>query len=165
MENIILHMPLLQVMSRKDQEQYWCHRSKPYSYISVDSFIKKFNESNLGFLLKEELSKPFDKSQTRKDSLCFRKYSLSKWEMLKACSRREILLMKRNSFIYLFKSGLVRSVTLARFPYHVPMYANLFLYAVSVQCVSHNDRFSTSWSYEGCSSWELSYGFYVHCSL
>ncbi|XP_020875007.1 ABC transporter G family member 41 isoform X2 [Arabidopsis lyrata subsp. lyrata] len=56
---------------------------------------------------KEELSKPFDKSQTHMDGLCFRKYSLGKWEMLKACSRREFLLMKRNSSIYLFKSGLL----------------------------------------------------------
>ncbi|CAH2079074.1 unnamed protein product [Thlaspi arvense] len=98
---------LQEVMSRKDQEQYWCHRGKPYSYISVDSFIEKFKESNLGVLAKEELSKPFDKSQTRKDGLCYRKYSLGKWEMLKACSRREYLLMKRNSFIYFFKSGLL----------------------------------------------------------
>ncbi|KAL1220620.1 ABC transporter G family member 41 [Cardamine amara subsp. amara] len=98
---------LQEVMSRKDQEQYWCHRDKPYSYISVDSFIKKFKESNIGLLVQEELSKPFDKSQTRKDGLCFRKYSLGKWEMLKACSRREFHLMKRNSFIYLFKSGLL----------------------------------------------------------
>ncbi|KAF8053007.1 hypothetical protein N665_1477s0014 [Sinapis alba] len=98
---------LQEVMSKKDQEQYWCHRDKPYSYISVDSFIKKFQESNLGVLVKEELSKPFHKSQSRKDGLCFRKYSLGKWEMLKACSRREYLLMKRNSFIYLFKSGLL----------------------------------------------------------
>ncbi|ESQ56007.1 hypothetical protein EUTSA_v10024221mg [Eutrema salsugineum] len=98
---------LQEVVSRKDQEQYWCHKGKPYSYISVDSFIEKFKESNLGLLVKEELSKPFDKSQTRKDGLCFRKYSLGKWEMLKACSRREFLLMRRNSFIYLFKSGLL----------------------------------------------------------
>lgn len=126
MENLILHMTLLQVMSRKDQEQYWCHKGKPYSYISVNSFINKFKESNLGLLLKEELSKPFDKSQTRKDGLCFRKYSLGKWEMLKACSRRELLLMKWNSFIYLFKSGLVRSSTLPRIPYHLPLHANHF---------------------------------------
>ncbi|KAF3522607.1 hypothetical protein F2Q69_00048184 [Brassica cretica] len=98
---------LQEVMSKKDQEQYWCLRDKPYSYISVDSFIDKFQESNLGVLVKEELSKPFQKSQSRKDGLCFRKYSLGKWEMLKACSRREYLLMKRNSFIYLFKSGLL----------------------------------------------------------
>ncbi|CAD5327980.1 unnamed protein product [Arabidopsis thaliana] len=98
---------LQEIMSKKDQEQYWCHRDKPYSYISVDSFINKFKESNLGLLLKEELSKPFNKSQTRKDGLCYKKYSLGKWEMLKACSRREFLLMKRNSFIYLFKSALL----------------------------------------------------------
>lgn len=168
-EPLITYMVLQQVMSKKDQEQYWCHRDKPYSYISVDSFIEKFQESNLGVLVKEELSKPFHKSQSRKDGLCFRKYSLSKWEMLKACTRREYLLMRRNSFIYLFKSGLVTFLfTLQRFHHHLPLYAQpffLFFSTVSFQCVSNNDRFSTSWSYDGCSSWELSYGFSLHCSV
>ncbi|XP_023634096.1 ABC transporter G family member 43 isoform X3 [Capsella rubella] len=98
---------LQEVISRKDQEQYWCHRDKPYCYVSIDSFIEKFEKSDLGLQLQDELSKICEKSQTHKDALCFRKYSLSNWEMLKACSRREFLLMKRNSFVYVFKSGLL----------------------------------------------------------
>lgn len=167
---LTIYMILLQqVMSKKDQEQYWCLRDKPYSYISVDSFIDKFQESNLGVLVKEELSKPFQKSQSRKDGLCFRKYSLGKWEMLKACSRREYLLMKRNSFIYLFKSGLVTFLLLCKegsiIIYHSMLNPFFLFSAVSFQCASNNDRFSTSWSYDGCSSWELSYGFSLHRSV
>uniref|UniRef100_A0A0D2ZSG0 ABC transporter domain-containing protein n=1 Tax=Brassica oleracea var. oleracea TaxID=109376 RepID=A0A0D2ZSG0_BRAOL len=98
---------LQEVISRKDQEQYWCHIDKPYCYVSIDSFIERFKKSELGLQQQEELSKTHDKSQAQKDALCSSKYSLSNWEMLKACSRREFLLMKRNSFVYVFKSGLL----------------------------------------------------------
>ncbi|KAK4275216.1 hypothetical protein QN277_018340 [Acacia crassicarpa] len=95
---------LQEVISRKDQAQYWCHEEKHYSYISVDQFIKKFKDSPVGQKLKEENSKPFDKSLNHKSALSFKKYSLTQWELFKACTMREILLMKRNSFVYVFKS-------------------------------------------------------------
>lgn len=103
-ENLVL---VLQVISRKDQEQYWCHIDKPYCYVSIDSFIERFKKTDLWLQLQDKLSKTCEMSHTQKDALCYRKYSLSNWEMLKACSRRELLLMKRNSFVYVFKSGLV----------------------------------------------------------
>ncbi|CAH2079072.1 unnamed protein product [Thlaspi arvense] len=98
---------LQEVISRKDQEQYWCHTDKPYCYVSIDSFIERFKNSDIGLQLQEKVSKSYEKSQSQKDALCFKKYSLSNWEMLKDCSRREFLLMKRNSFVYVFKSGLL----------------------------------------------------------
>ncbi|KAF8082788.1 hypothetical protein N665_0808s0024 [Sinapis alba] len=98
---------LQEVISRKDQEQYWCDIDKPYCYVSIDTFIERFKKSELGLQQREELSKTHDKSQAQKDALCSRKYSLSNWDMLKACSRREFLLMKRNSFVYVFKSVLL----------------------------------------------------------
>lgn len=76
----------------------------------MDHFIEKFKDSHLGRQLDEELSEPFDKSQSHKDALSFNTYSLSKWELFKACTRREFLLMKRNSFIYVFKSVQVASL-------------------------------------------------------
>ncbi|KAK9025002.1 hypothetical protein V6N11_064903 [Hibiscus sabdariffa] len=94
---------LQEVISRKDQEQYWHHTERPYSYVPVDQFVKRFKEYHIGQNLDEELSKPFDKSQSHKDALSFKSYSLSKWEIFKACSMRELLLMKRNSFTYVFK--------------------------------------------------------------
>ncbi|KAE8711890.1 ABC transporter G family member 37 [Hibiscus syriacus] len=45
-------------------------------------------------------------------------YSLSKWELFKACSMREFLLMKRNAFLYVFKSVqllVVGSMTMSVF--------------------------------------------------
>ncbi|CAK7326246.1 unnamed protein product [Dovyalis caffra] len=95
---------LQEVISRKDQGQYWHSTEQPYSYISVDQFVNKFKESRLGEKLDKELSKPFDKSKSHENALTFSKYSLTKWELFKACSAREFLLMKRNSFIYVFKS-------------------------------------------------------------
>uniref|UniRef100_A0A7N2L5K6 Uncharacterized protein n=1 Tax=Quercus lobata TaxID=97700 RepID=A0A7N2L5K6_QUELO len=93
-----------EVISRKDQAQYWYHMEEPYSYVSVDMFSRKFKESPYGKKLDEELSEPYDKSQSHKDALSFSVYSLSKWELVRACASRELLLMKRNSFIYIFKT-------------------------------------------------------------
>ena len=104
---LFFYFLLLQVISTKDQAQYWCYAYKPYSYVSVDQFAKKFKDFHLGHKLDEELSNTFDKSHSHKNSLSFRPYSLTKWELFKACTRREFLLMKRNYFIYVFKSTQV----------------------------------------------------------
>uniref|UniRef100_A0A6N2LL61 ABC transporter domain-containing protein n=1 Tax=Salix viminalis TaxID=40686 RepID=A0A6N2LL61_SALVM len=106
---------LQEVISRKDQGQYWFLTEKPYSYVSVDQFGKKFKESQVGKNLEEEISKPFDKSKNQKGALSLTKYSLTKWELFKACSVREFLLMKRNSFIYVFKTTqllIIASITM-----------------------------------------------------
>ncbi|KAB1202050.1 Pleiotropic drug resistance protein 3 [Morella rubra] len=93
-----------EVISRKDQAQYWCRTEEPYTYVSVDMLSRKFKESSYGKKLAEELSEPYDKSQGHQNSLSLSAYSLSKWELLRACASRELLLMKRNSFIYIFKT-------------------------------------------------------------
>ncbi|KAM4118795.1 hypothetical protein ACJW30_03G009000 [Castanea mollissima] len=93
-----------EVISRKDQAQYWYQMEVPYSYVSVDMFSRKFKESPYGKKLDEELSETYDKSQSHEDALSFSVYSLSKWELFRICASREYLLMKRNSFIYIFKT-------------------------------------------------------------
>nr|XP_023914219.1 pleiotropic drug resistance protein 3-like [Quercus suber] len=93
-----------EVISRKDQAQYWYQMEVPYSYVSVDMFSRKFKESPYGKKLDEELSETYDKSQSHKDALSFSVYSLSKWELFRICASREYLLMKRNSFTYIFKT-------------------------------------------------------------
>ncbi|KAK4836183.1 hypothetical protein QYF36_019619 [Acer negundo] len=95
---------LQEVISRKDQEQYWFHTELPYNYVSVDMFSRKFKESRLGKKLNEDLSEPYDKSKSHKNALSFSMYSLSRWELFRACMSRELLLMKRNSFVYVFKT-------------------------------------------------------------
>ncbi|KAK4835862.1 hypothetical protein QYF36_015451 [Acer negundo] len=95
---------LQEVISRKDQEQYWLHIDIPYNFVSADMFSRKFKESRLGKKLNEDLSEPYDKSKSHKNALSFSLYSLSRWNLFKACMSRELLLMKRNSFVYVFKT-------------------------------------------------------------
>ncbi|KAK6265196.1 hypothetical protein QUC31_016033 [Theobroma cacao] len=109
---------LQEVISRKDQAQYWYYEEQPYSYVSVDQFIKRFKECHIGLNLDEALSKPFYKSESHRNALSFKSYSLSKWELFRACSLREFLLMKRNSFTYVFKSVqlvIIASITMTVF--------------------------------------------------
>ncbi|RWR95173.1 pleiotropic drug resistance protein 3-like protein isoform X1 [Cinnamomum micranthum f. kanehirae] len=114
---IIYHGPCDDVLKffkdcGKDQEQYWYHTDKPYSYVSVDHFSKKFKACLIGQKLDEELSSPYDKSQSHKNALSFNIYSLHKWELFRACMTREWLLMKRNSFVYIFKATQLLIVAL-----------------------------------------------------
>lgn len=101
---VVLSSFALQVISRKDQGQYWQHQDLPYSFVSVDTFSKRFKDLEIGRKIEEALSKPYDKSKTHKDALSFNVYSLPKWELFRACISREFLLMKRNYFVYLFKT-------------------------------------------------------------
>ncbi|KAL6560638.1 drug-responsive transcription factor pdr3 [Orobanche gracilis] len=95
---------LQEVISRKDQEQYWHDTRQPYSYFSIDMFSRKFTESLYGKKLSDELSVPYDKSTSHKSAIGFCKYSLPRWSLFKACMSREYLLFKRNSFVYIFKA-------------------------------------------------------------
>ncbi|KDO40197.1 hypothetical protein CISIN_1g000865mg [Citrus sinensis] len=92
------------VISRKDQAQYWFHNELPHSFVSVDMFHEKFKESPFGKKLEEDLSQVYYKSESKKSSVSFAVFSLSRWELFKACMSRELLLAKRNYFLYLFKT-------------------------------------------------------------
>lgn len=93
-----------QVSSRKDQEQFWADRSKPYRYISVTEFANRFKSFHIGMHLENQLSVPFDKSQGHRAAIVFKKYTVPKMELLKACWDKEWLLIKRNSFVYVSKT-------------------------------------------------------------
>lgn len=90
--------------SKKDQEQYWADKNRPYRYISVREFSKRFKHFHVGEKLKNELLVPYDKSKSHQAALVFKKYLVPKMELLKASWDKEWLLMKRNAFIYVFKS-------------------------------------------------------------
>ncbi|XP_022997377.1 pleiotropic drug resistance protein 1-like [Cucurbita maxima] len=94
---------LQEVTSRKDQEQYWALREEPYRFVSVKEFSEAFQSFHIGRQLGDELATPFDRSKSHPATLTTKKYGVSKKEVLKACISREILLMKRNSFVYIFK--------------------------------------------------------------
>ncbi|KAL6653393.1 hypothetical protein ACP70R_008971 [Stipagrostis hirtigluma subsp. patula] len=105
---------LQEVLSKKDQQQYWSYSGETYNFVTIDQFCDKFKASQVGQNLAEELSKPYDKSEGHNNALSYNIYSLSKWELLKACFARELLLIKRNAFIYITKAvqlGLLAIIT------------------------------------------------------
>ncbi|KAF3332106.1 ABC transporter G family member 44 [Carex littledalei] len=93
---------LQEVTSRKDQQQYW-QRHRPYQYVPVREFAEAFKSFHAGERLRAELAVPFDKSSSHPAALTTSKYGISKMELLKALTSREFLLMKRNSFVYIFR--------------------------------------------------------------
>ncbi|KAJ9568577.1 hypothetical protein OSB04_004543 [Centaurea solstitialis] len=95
---------LQEVTSKKDQEQYWVDRSRPYRYIPVSEFAQRFKHFHVGEKLSSELAVPYDKNQSHKAALVYKKFLVPKMELLKASWDKEWLLMKRNAFIYVFKS-------------------------------------------------------------
>ncbi|XAR69346.1 Sulfate-transporting ATPase [Bertholletia excelsa] len=94
---------LQEVTSRKDQEQYWARRDEPYSFVSVKEFAEALRSFHVGRKLGDELAVPFDKAKSHPAALTTNKYGVSQKELLKALISRELLLMKRNSFVYIFK--------------------------------------------------------------
>ncbi|KAD3067411.1 hypothetical protein E3N88_35291 [Mikania micrantha] len=95
---------LQEVVSRKDQATYWGRTEEAYDYVSVHTLSMRFKESYLGKKIDDDISKPFLRSQNHENAISFHVYSLSKWALFKACMSREFLLMKRNSFVYVFKT-------------------------------------------------------------
>ncbi|KAL6563035.1 drug-responsive transcription factor pdr3 [Orobanche hederae] len=109
---------LQEVISPKDQEQYWYKSQETYNFVSVRMFSTKFKESHHVCKLTKELSAPFDNSKSQNNSLNFSAYSLKRWALFRACMSKELLLMRRNSFIYVFKSVqlvILASITMTVF--------------------------------------------------
>ncbi|KAK5783684.1 hypothetical protein PVK06_038197 [Gossypium arboreum] len=96
---------LQELLSEKDQAQYWYRKDQPHSFVSVDNFIVAFKKFHAAQKLNEELCTPFNRRESHKSALSFNMYSMGKWELLKTCMAREWLLMKRNSFVHIFKSS------------------------------------------------------------
>jgi ABC-type multidrug transport system ATPase subunit/ABC-type multidrug transport system permease subunit len=95
---------LQEVTSRKDQGQYWINSDETYRYVPVKEFAEAFQSFHVGQAIKSELAVPFDKSRSHPAALKTSQYGASMKELLKANINREILLMKRNSFVYIFKA-------------------------------------------------------------
>ncbi|XP_042500566.1 pleiotropic drug resistance protein 2-like [Macadamia integrifolia] len=98
---------LQEVTSKKDQEQYWIKQDQPYRYISVAEFAECFNSFQIGQNLCDNLSIPYDRTKAHPAALVKEKYGIPNWELFKACFSSEWLLMKRNSFIYIFKTSQI----------------------------------------------------------
>ncbi|KAI3716294.1 hypothetical protein L6452_23531 [Arctium lappa] len=94
---------LQEVTSKKDQRQYWMRRDEHYRFVKAKEFAEAFQSFHVGKRLGDDLATPYDKSRSHPAALTSEKYGLNKKELLKACTDREILLMRRNSFVYIFK--------------------------------------------------------------
>ncbi|XVE61525.1 hypothetical protein DITRI_Ditri06bG0047300 [Diplodiscus trichospermus] len=103
---------LQEVTSKKDQEQYWSKKNQPYTYVSVSDFVHGFSSFRIGQQLASDLRVPYDKSRTHPAALVTEKYGISNWELFRACFAREWLLMKRNSFVYVFKTVQITIMSL-----------------------------------------------------
>ncbi|XP_022148375.1 ABC transporter G family member 31 isoform X2 [Momordica charantia] len=101
---------LQEVTSKKDQAQYWADSSRPYSYISVPEFVEAFKNFRVGKSLESTLKHPYDKSQCHPSALARTKFAASRGELFKACFARELLLISRHSFLYIFRTCQVAFV-------------------------------------------------------
>uniref|UniRef100_A0A0E0JL12 ABC transporter domain-containing protein n=1 Tax=Oryza punctata TaxID=4537 RepID=A0A0E0JL12_ORYPU len=95
---------LQEVTSKKDQRQYWARHDKPYRFVAVKEFASAFQSFHTGRAISNELAVPFDKSKSHPAALATTRYGAPGKELLKANIDREILLMKRNSFVYMFRT-------------------------------------------------------------
>nr|CAD1823988.1 unnamed protein product [Ananas comosus var. bracteatus] len=98
---------LQEVTSRKDQQQYWARHDETYRYVPVTKFAEAFCFFHVGRNILNELAVPFDKGKSHPAALTTSKYGVSRKELLRANIDREILLMKRNSFMYIFRATQV----------------------------------------------------------
>ncbi|KAL7114121.1 hypothetical protein ACP275_04G100100 [Erythranthe tilingii] len=103
---------LQEVTSKKDQEQYWSDRSNRYRHISVAEFAAKFKRFHAGLRLENELSVPYPKPRSHKAALVYKTNAVPNTELLRANFAKEWLLIKRNSFVYVFKTVQIFIVAL-----------------------------------------------------
>ncbi|PKI49300.1 hypothetical protein CRG98_030228 [Punica granatum] len=110
--SVVTDYILKEVTSKKDQEQYWYRKDQPYQFVSVPDFVEAFKSFRIGDQLINELQEPYDKSRTHPAALVTEKYGIPNWELFKACFAREWLMMKRNSFVYVFKTMQITIMSL-----------------------------------------------------
>ncbi|KAA8539163.1 hypothetical protein F0562_025855 [Nyssa sinensis] len=106
---------LQEVTSKKDQEQYWFKKNELYRYVSVPEFVHQFNSFHIGQKLFNELGIPYDRTKAHPAALVTEKYGISNKDLFKACLSREWLLMKRNSFVYIFKTTQITIMSIFTF--------------------------------------------------
>lgn len=100
-------MNMLQVTSQKEQQQYWARKEEPYRFVTVKEFTDTFKSFYLGKKLEDEIRIPFDKRKSHRAALTTKINGVSGKKLLESCMSRELLLMKRNSFVYIFKLSQV----------------------------------------------------------
>uniref|UniRef100_F6GUS2 ABC transporter domain-containing protein n=1 Tax=Vitis vinifera TaxID=29760 RepID=F6GUS2_VITVI len=103
---------LQEVTSKKDQEQYWSDPSRPYVYLPVPKIAEAFKASRFGSSMQSALSTPFNKFDSHPAALSKTRFATSKSELFRACFARELLLLSRHRFLYIFRTCQVAFVGL-----------------------------------------------------
>ncbi|XP_016479945.1 ABC transporter G family member 32 isoform X2 [Nicotiana tabacum] len=93
---------LQEVTSEKDQGQYWFLNSQ-YNYVPATKFVEGFQSFHVGNALAQELAIPFDKRDDHPAALSSSTYGVKKSELLKISFSWQMLLLKRNSVVLVFK--------------------------------------------------------------
>ena len=71
----------------------------------VTELVNGFKSFHLGQQLRKDLEKPYVKSETHPSAISTDGHGVSIIELFRACVEREWLLMKRNSFVYIFTAS------------------------------------------------------------
>lgn len=74
--------------------------------------MQAFKSFQIGQQLSADLRVPYDKFRAHPATLVVDKYDMFNMELFKACFSRERLLMKRNSFVYIFKTTQITIMSL-----------------------------------------------------
>lgn len=119
----------MQVTSEKDQEQYWSVLDHPYRYIPAGKFAEAFHLYRAGKNLSGVLRVPFNKRYNHPAALATYRYGVEWHELLKTSFYWQRLLMKRNSFIYVFKFiQVVRVINCYHISIHILGFCLFWLY-------------------------------------
>ncbi|XP_004956470.1 ABC transporter G family member 45 isoform X2 [Setaria italica] len=94
---------LQEVTSKMDQQQYWAGAEREYQYHTIERFEKYFRAYNPPRLLEDKQCQKDDKQDSKASEAADSK-NISKWNIFKACFLREVLLVKRNSPVHVFKA-------------------------------------------------------------
>ncbi|CAI5960868.1 unnamed protein product [Closterium sp. NIES-64] len=91
---------LQEVLSVKDQGQYWANTEQPHRFIPAQALAAAFSDTQRAKEQQAQLSTPFPKESSPKGALEHRQYVLTAREIFDAMVQRQLLLFKRTSFIY-----------------------------------------------------------------
>ncbi|KAJ4803787.1 ABC transporter G family member 45 [Rhynchospora pubera] len=132
---------LQEVTSRMDQEQYWARNPSEYHYHSVEKLAESFQSYHVVLMARNNLQNcGNNKKTTDPSSKSIKPQQISHWEIFKACLAREVLLLKRNSPLHIFKTIQISFVAFVittlflrtRMSHQTVMDGNLYLGALFI---------------------------------
>ncbi|KAM3262085.1 hypothetical protein ACQJBY_052645 [Aegilops geniculata] len=94
---------LQEVTSKMDQKQYWIGDENKYQYWPIEKFAESFRSSYHPQLVEDSLYMPNNMGK-HKEIKNSETRNISRWNIFKACFLREVLFLKRNSPLHIFKT-------------------------------------------------------------